>query len=246
MPLLVSCALVLCASACRVRAEVAVDVQADGSGVVQVTAELDPAAARRLGDPGRLQLDDLREAGWDTSEPVRDEDGSLTVVARKGFDGPDQLATLLEEVGGPDGVFRDVRLEVDDRFGSTEYRFATEVHLTGSPEQFSDPLLAGVLDGMPLGRSAEELAAAGADDPRAITLELAVSLPGGDLSTGGEVVGRRARWAFPVTGGEPTDDEVMVSSVASRGRTGVLVGVAAVAGAGAVAAVVVGLVRRRG
>ena len=246
MPLLVSCALVLCASACRVRAEVAVDVQADGSGVVQVTDELDPAAARRLGDPGRLQLDDLREAGWDTSEPVRDEDGSLTVVARKGFDGPDQLATLLEEVGGPDGVFRDVRLEVDDRFGSTEYRFATEVHLTGSPEQFSDPLLAGVLDGMPLGRSAEELAAAGADDPRAITLELAVSLPGGDLSTGGEVVGRRARWAFPVTGGEPTDDEVMVSSVASRGRTGVLVGVAAVAGAGAVAAVVVGLVRRRG
>lgn len=222
------------------------DVQADGSGVVQVTTELDPTAARRLGDPGRLQLDDLREAGWDTSEPVRDEDGSLTVVARKGFDGPDQLATLLEEVGGPDGVFRDVRLEVDDRFGSTEYRFATEVHLTGSPEQFSDPLLAGVLDGMPLGRSAEELAAAGADDPRAITLELAVSLPGGDLSTGGEVVGRRARWAFPVTGGEPTDDEVMVSSVASRGRTGVLVGVAAVAGAGAVAAVVVGLVRRRG
>lgn len=245
MPFLL-CALALCATACRVRADVAVEVQPDGSGTVEVTVELDPAAARRLGDPAGLALDDLREAGWDTSEPARAEDGSVTVVARKGFAASDQLDDLLTEVGGADGVFRDVRLDVDDRFGSTEYRFAADVHLTGSPEQLSDPLLAAVLDGLPLARSPEELAAAGADDPAAVTLQLSVSLPGGDLSTAGEVERNRASWEFPVTGGEPTDEEVTVSSVASRGRTGVLVGIAVVAGIAAVGTLVVGITRRRG
>jgi len=251
VPLLVCCALALAATACRVRADVVVEVRADGSGTVEVTVELDPAAARRLGDHGRgadrdrLALGDLEAAGWSLEEPERADDGSVTFVARRPFAGPDQLGDVLDEVGGVDGVFRDVRLDVEDRFGSTEYRFASEVHLTGSPEQFSDAFLTEVLDGLPLARSPEELVAAGADDPEAITLGLTVSLPGGDPNADGAADRDRSSWEFPVTGGEPSEERVTVSSVTSRGRTGVLVGIAVVATVAALAAVTVGLLRRR-
>lgn len=235
------------ATGCRVHATVAIDVDADGSGVVETRVVLDPDAARRLGDPAKaVPIGDLRAAGWAVEPPATAKDGTVTLLARREFTGPEHLADVLAEVGGKDGVFRDVRLTVDDGFGRTDYAFSTTVELSGSPEQFSDPELATALDGLPLARSPEELAAAGADDPKAVTLALSVALPGGEPRTTGRVDGDRATWTFPVTGGTPTSEQVQATSTASRGRTGLLVGAAAVALVVAAAAVTVGLVRRRG
>jgi hypothetical protein len=138
-----------------------------------------------------------------------------------------------------------VSLTVDDGFGSADYEFATTVHLTGSPEQFSDGELSAALGGLPLARTPEELAADGADDPRTATLEVSVRLPGGTPRTTGSVEDGRATWTFPVTGGEDTTEQLEVSSTTSSGRTGQLVILAAVTGALALVALVVGLLRRR-
>ena len=234
------------AGACQVHGEVAIDVAEDGSGTVEVRVVLDREAARRLGDPATaIRSDDLREAGWDVRDPERAEDGSLTLVGRRAFSGPDQLGPVLEEIGGSDGVFRAVSLRVEDGFGSAEYELAATVHLTGSLEQFSDGELAAALDGLPLARSPEELAAEGADDPATATLGVSVELPGGTPRTTGSIEDGRATWTFPVTGGEATDEQIRVATTTSSGRTGPLVITAAIAGVLALVALVIGLLRRR-
>jgi hypothetical protein len=119
------------------------------------------------------------------------------------------------------------------------------VELTGSPEQFGDAALTEALGGLPLARTPEELAFSGAADPSAMTLEVAVELPGGDPDTNGDVRDGAAVWSFPVTGGEPTSAELSSTATVESGTTRimVLVGVGGLLVAAGLAAV--GVLRRR-
>lgn len=233
-------------SACQVRTEVAIDVEEDGSGTVAVTARLDPEAAGRLGDPATaLRTDDLVAAGWQVDDPATADDGAVTLRAVRSFGSPDQLATVLEEVGGVDGVFRDTELSIDDGFAATSYDFSSSVELSGDLEQFGDAFLTSSLGGLALARTPEELAAEGADDPATATLGVVVSLPGGTPDTNGEVRDGAAAWEFPLSGGEATSATLTSSSTVddSGARTTILVGVLLVLVAAALA--VLGLVLRR-
>jgi hypothetical protein len=233
-------------SACQVRTEVAIDVEEDGSGTVTVTARLDEEAAGRLGDPATaLRTDDLVAAGWRVEDPATGDDGALTLRAVRDFGSPDQLATVLDEVGGVDGVFRDAVLSIEDGFASTSYDFSSAVELSGDLEQFGDAFLTSSLGGLALARTPEELAAEGADDAASATLGVVVSLPGAAPETNGEVRGDAAVWEFPLTGGEATSATLTSSSTVddSGTRTTILVGVLLVVVAAALA--VLGLVLRR-
>ena len=232
--------------ACEVDSRVAVEVRPDGSGVVVVTVRLDDEASRRLGDPATaLRLDDLATAGWTLDEPGPADGGGLVLRAERSFASPEDLPAALDEVGGADGVFRDVELSVVDGFASTRYDFSAQVELTGNPEQFSDDALTATLDGLPLARTPEELALEGAADPGAMTLEVRVELPGGDPLTNGEVRDGAATWSFPASGGEPTSASITSSSTVDAGRTRLLLLVGAVALLAAAVLATVGLVRRR-
>lgn len=233
-------------SACQVRTEVAIEVEEDGSGTVTVTARLDVEAAERLGDPATaLRTDDLAAAGWRVDDPVRDDEGAVTLQVARDFGSPDQLATVLDEVGGVDGVFRDGELSVEDAFAATAYDFTTSVELTGDLEQFGDDFLTSSLGGLALARTPEELVAEGADDPATATLDVVVSLPGGEPETDGRVRGAAAVWQFPLTGGEATSATLTSSSTVedSGTRTLILVGIVLVLVA--VALGVAGLLLRR-
>lgn len=234
-------------SACRVRTEVAIEVEQDGSGTVTVTARLDEDAAGRLGDPATaLRTDDLVAAGWRVEDPAAGDDGSLTLRAVRTFGSPDQLSTVLDEVGGVDGVFRDAELSIDDGFASTSYAFSSSVELAGDLEQFGDAFLTSSLGGLALARTPEELAAEGADDPATATLDVVVSMPGGAPETNGEVRDDAAVWQFPLTGGEATSTTLTSTSTVddSGTRTTILVGVVLLLAA-AVSAVVALVLRRR-
>lgn len=231
--------------ACRVDGEVAVVVEPDGSGVVTVTVRLDDEAASRLGDPTTaLRTEDLVAAGWTVEEPAVADEG-VVLRTRRSFASPEDLPGVLDEIGGVDGVFRDVRLEIDDGFARTEYAFSARVELTGSPEQFGDAALTDALGGLPLARTPEELVFSGAADPSAMTLEVAVELPGGDPDTNGDVRDGAAVWSFALTGGEPTSAELSSTATVESGATRimVLVGVGGLLVAAGLAAV--GLLRRR-
>jgi hypothetical protein len=237
---------VVVTGACEARAQVGVAVREDGSGTVTVTVRLDDEAARRLGDPATaLSVDDLRQAGWQVEDPAPGDGGGLVLRVRRPFAGPADLPRVLDEVGGTDGVFRDVQLSLRDGFASTEYEFSAGVELSGNPEQFGDEVLTGTLGGLALARTPEELALEGAADPAAMVLEVAVQLPGGAPETNGEGRDGAAVWSFPVTGGEATSAELSsTSTVTSTGtRVWVLVGLVALVASMAMA--VVGLLRRR-
>ena len=202
-------------------------VDDDGAGVVRVTVALDAEAAKQLGDPANVALDDLRTAGWTLQDPKALDDGGLTFVGSRPFGSPDELAAVLDEVGGADGAFRDTGLDVTDGFASTSYSFRTGLELTGDPAQFGDQDLTQVLGGLPLGRTPEELAALGADAAGAATLSVSVDLPGDDPDTNGTVRDGRAVWSYPLTGGTATSTTLTSSSSASDGMTVALVAIGA-------------------
>ena len=212
---------------CQVDSQVAIRVNEGGSGTVTVTVHLDAEAAERLGDPATsVQLSDLVAAGWvvdspktETSGPTK---GGVTLVVRRKFGSPDELALVLGEIGGTPGetgspaVFSDVQLKLTDGFASTDYSFSSALSLTGSLEQFSDPELTAALGGLPLARTPEELQAEGLTAASAATLKVSVQLPGtleqstgkisaGSVTTGsaqgGKVQGESASWEFPLSGG---------------------------------------------
>ena len=207
---------------CQVDSLVAIRVNQGGSGTVTVTVHLDAEAAERLGDPATsVQLSDLVAAGWVVDSPKTETSGALkggvTLVVRRKFGSPDELAQVLGEIGGTPGktgspaVFSDVQLKLTDGFASTDYSFSSALSLTGSMEQFSDPELTAALGGLPLARTPEELQAEGLTAASAATLKVSVRLPGnleqstGKISTGnvttGSAQGASASWEFPMSGG---------------------------------------------
>jgi len=224
-------AIVLLVVGCRLSADVLVRVDPDGSGEVTVTLDLDREAAERLGPADQLDVEDLELRGWRVDAPVIGDDG-LTVVARRPFAAPEELAPLLQDITGPDGPLGDVQLRVESSQLGTEYQLTGALTSTGDPAVVSDPELTALLGGLPLGRTPEELAAVGADRPDAATLTLRVVLPGAD----------EAQWSVPLTGGQPASVVVDESSnVLSASR---IVGLLAVVGL-LCAAVVVALRSRR-
>lgn len=122
--------LALSAAGCTVDVDLRVAVAEDGSGVVTVRFDLDDEAVEALGGPleERLRVADLVRSGW---EVETDEDGDgASVVARKEFGSPAQLADTVEELSGGAGPFRDFRLERDRSRFSTSFDFAGSVDLT--------------------------------------------------------------------------------------------------------------------
>jgi len=243
----VTVGLALAAAACRTDVEVHVRVEPDGAGAVTVTVDLDAEASTQVGDPSNLALGDLTDAGWSVDGPS-EHDGGLRIVAVRPFSSPDELAAVLDEVGGADGggggVFSDTSLERSDGFASSSTAFRTTLQLSGDPAQFSDDELTQLLDGLPLGRTPEELKAAGANAEGAATLRVRVSLPGGVDESNGKVVRGVASWSAPMNDGTATDTTLHASSTERRSTTLVLTGLGVVLLVGAAAAVVVGLRRR--
>lgn len=245
MVVLLLAAVMAVAAGCRTDVAVVIAVDDDGAGVVTVAVTLDAEAAEQLGDPANLALDDLRSTGWEVQDAEALDDGGVSFVGRRAFGSADELAAVLDEVGGADGVFRDTSLAVADGFASRSYSFRTGLELTGDPAQFGDSELTQVLGGLPLGRTPEELTALGADAPDAGTLSVSVDLPGDDPDTNGTVRNGRAAWSYPLTGGTATSTTLSSSSAESDAMTMALVVIGAVLLAAAVIVTVVGLVRTR-
>jgi hypothetical protein len=129
--LLVLLAVVL--SACTLDLDVHVDVQPDGSGAVEVTAEVDAGALQRIGGDlaAVVDLDRLRSEGWTVDGPTATAGGGAQVVLRQGFDDPDGAGRVLAEVAGPDahGPFQDLRVTKDDGLFRTRWHFGGTVDL---------------------------------------------------------------------------------------------------------------------
>jgi hypothetical protein len=228
--------LVVAATGCRVRTEVGIDVAEDGSGVVTVAVGLDAdAMARHPGLGSELRLDDLRDAGWEVTGPVGEDDGYTWVRATKAFATPADAGRVLAEVAGADGPFRDLAVTRATSFARTTYGFTGTVDLGGGLEAFGDAALAAALGGEPLGEDAAAIEARlGQPLEEAFTFRVALRLPGSVTETNATVEeGGAVVWSPRL--GEAAAVELQAASEVRRTSTVVLTVVAAVALLAAVA-----------
>jgi hypothetical protein len=124
--LLVLVALLLALAGCKVDTTVTVKVRDDGSGVVSVTAVLDPDAVKAAEVGGgkledRVRLGDLTKAGWTLEPWVRAPDGSARITFSKPFSSPSEVAGIVKELNGTAGPLRDVTATRDKSTFSTNY-----------------------------------------------------------------------------------------------------------------------------
>jgi hypothetical protein len=114
------------AAACKVDTTVTVTMHDDGSGVVAVTAALDPDAVKAAESGGgkledRVRLGDLATHGWTVQPWARAADGSASITFSKPFTSPAQATAIVQELNGTAGPLRDTTVTRDPGTFSTSY-----------------------------------------------------------------------------------------------------------------------------
>lgn len=172
-------ALVLLASACQVDLRVEVAVDDDGSGTVTVGVGLDEEAADRIPDlADQLRVDDLEAAGWTVTGPEADDEGTTWVRASKPFADPDEAASILDELAGPDGPFRDFSVSRSRSFAETTFTVEGVADFSDGLADFTDQQLTELL-GDGFGGNLEEIEAeTGQPAAEQISVTFAADLPG--------------------------------------------------------------------
>lgn len=151
----------------------------DGSGTVAVTLHVDAEVQERIGDLSTsVKTDDLSARGWTVSTPVT-TGRTTSMTATKPFGSPAGLTQVMEEISGGSKLLDEWRVTVTDGFASTSWAVNGNVAATGDLAQFSDDSLAAALDGLPLGRTPEELAAEWGGTPPSLPVTFRVHLPDG-------------------------------------------------------------------
>lgn len=190
-------AAALSLGACQVTTSVGVDAKADGSGVVRATVTLDAEAAKEAGDlSGRLRVDDLKASGWRISGPTATPDGGQAVSAAKPFATPAEATTIVEQLSGADGPFRDFTLTRSRSFLKTRTTFKGRVDLSKGLASFSDPSLRERLGGSDLGFDPAALEGRlGRQLARIFPVKVAVRLPGDVTSNATTDAVNGAQWS---------------------------------------------------
>jgi hypothetical protein len=115
-------------SACRVNTSVTVHVDEDGSGEVTARVVLDAEAVKAVGSGAKLadtvRLDDLTEAGWESSGWRRTENGGATLTISKEFARAEEAGNVVAELNGTDGPLRNVAVTREASKFQTEWTFS--------------------------------------------------------------------------------------------------------------------------
>ncbi len=165
---------------CRADLEVVIDVEADGSGEVTVVATFDDEVVAAVPDLDRIvRFDDARAAGW--SVDVAPGATELVVTLGKPFASIDQLAPVLMELDGPEGLFEDAVLSTGRRGGEVDYELRVVLALDRHVAELVEPAVGSLLDGEPLGTPVAELEErAGASLDDTVSLVVVARVPGGE------------------------------------------------------------------
>ena len=139
------------ASACKVRTDVTVAVNKDGSGTVSVAVGVDDDGLAKAPEFAHVRTDDLAAAGWTVTGPLKESDGLTWYRGSKPFANPEEATRILNEISGPNGPFRNFVVSRERAFAKTTYGFDGTIDLSGGLASFSDSALAAQLDGKPLG-----------------------------------------------------------------------------------------------
>ena len=221
----VACAALLLSS-CRVDQTVSLAVEPNGSGKVTVVITADKAIvakAPKLAED--LRTDDLVEAGWKVTKPVKTKAGGLTVTLIRPFRNPAEANIALSQVNGPKGPLHEMVVTRSGKDTNSQWSLAGRLEVTGGLEAFIDDAGLALVGAAPYLANVQE---AGLDLGDAVGITFTATLPGEiDQSTGlkgdGEV-----SWAVPMDGSKvdiaTTSTNVDVVSSISRVGKALLLG----------------------
>jgi len=209
--LLLAAAFAALLAGCRLDATVDVTMAPDGSGDVSLTVTVDADVVSQVsGLRGALQLPDATAGGWAVEGPSDTEDGGLRVTLRHPFATAEEATVLLRSIGPPFSQDLTITRTATD----TEVAVAVTGTLAlpgGTFDAFADAALVEAAGGLPFG---SELAASGATPDSAMSVELALHLPGEITATTGEERDGAAVWDVDLSG---TTTDVATTAVLRAG-----------------------------
>lgn len=205
----------LALTACKVDTTVDVKVNADGTGVITLTAVADAdVLAQAPGLAEDLRFDDALAAGWLLTPPAATESGGLEVVLTHPFATVEEATALLASVNGPGGPLHDVvitRTVTDDDITTA---VAGTLRVDGGIDAFADPDVLAAIGGSPY---ADNIAATNLRPTDVVTFTLTADLPGESATpvTGSAATGEQSlTWSVPLDG---TSADLATTSVLAQG-----------------------------
>ncbi|NBO57013.1 MAG: hypothetical protein EBU84_21015, partial [Actinobacteria bacterium] len=171
---MIAATIFLCS--CQVNAVVTLDVAQSGAGSVTLNLIADSdvvAAAPNLADD--LRFDDATAAGWVVSRPNKTADGGLQVSLKHTFDNAEQAGTLLNQLSGEFGPFKQMSLSRTGKDTDSTFTLDGILQVDGGLNAFADARLLKTIGGAPF---EENLKQAGLDLGKAMTIDFVATLPG--------------------------------------------------------------------
>lgn len=196
---------VMLLASCRVDVTASVNVADNGSGLITVSIAADAATVQAAPELAQsLNLDDLREIGWDATVQTDRPDGGLLVVLSRSFATTDQATSLLQQLSGDNGPLRELTITRSGSRNDATFTFSGRGGLPEGLAGFADTEALSVLGGAPF---AQSLAASGASLTDTLGVVLRITLPGEILDSNGEATPRTSddqsatfAWNVPVDG----------------------------------------------
>ena len=193
--------------ACKVDLETNITVIDNGSGSLVVTATADSEALKRAPELSEsLNLDDLRDAGWNIDVRNPNVDGGLTVMAERDFANVDEATFFLSQLSGESGPLRGVSLVRTGGTNDAMYTFSAKGGLPNGLAGFADTEALAVLGGNPFQEAIERSGRLIGD---MLSVAVRLTMPGDVTQASSAALPRTDdepfsffEWDVPVDGGE--------------------------------------------
>lgn len=203
-------------TACKVDLTATINVAENGSGTVIVTATGDEEVLRAAPElVDSLNVDDLRDAGWDVTADVPNAVGGITVTVAREFATVDEATTFLSQLSGTNGPFRNMTITRTGGVNDATFELRGSGGLPNGLSDFADAEALAVLGAGPF---LETLITQGATLPEVLTVSLVATLPGDLVESAGQVMSLRDDPVSTVRWGIPTNGEEQSLNVITRDR----------------------------
>jgi hypothetical protein len=168
---------------CRIDATVAVTVEEDGTGVIELTVVADADVVREAPDlAADLRLEDVTAAGWTAVGPEATADGGLQLVLSHDFASTGEATALLGQLSGANGPFVGLELVQDRSFARLTTALTGSISLAEGVATMADDVLVEQVGSAPYLAALTEREISIAD---AFGLRLVVTTPGSIVETDG-------------------------------------------------------------
>ena len=208
----------LALTACKVDTTVDVKVNADGTGVITLTAVADAdVVAQAPGLAEDLRFDDAVAAGWLLTPPAATESGGLEVVLTHPFATVEEATALLTSINSNGGPLHDVAITRAVTGDDITTVLAGRLRVDGGIDAFADPDVLAAIGGSPY---ADNIAATNLRPTDVVTFTLTADLPGelatpatGTTGTTG-IDAQSLAWSVPLDG---TSVDLATTAVLAQG-----------------------------